>query len=257
MSQTIYFHGMPGAASEAALFGLGEMTSPVFALERAELSDRAIEVGGATAISERYSDTPLRLVAFSLGVRPALEVAARLGDQVEQIDLISSAAPLCAVDRDIAGYGVFMAARHRPKTFAVLTGAQALAARYTPRFLYDALFKSARGADVALAREPSFRRQMAVTLNRCFEDGGHNYRRELRAYVAPWGDLIERVYQPLTLWHGTEDNWASPGMSDRLATALPNVTAFHRLEGLSHYSTLKAALASIVPDREGVGALHA
>ena len=237
----VYLHGMPGGPAELEVLG-GPAVGRFFVPDRrANVSFDAL----AAAVAERYAGQTVRLVAFSLGARPALEIAARLGGQVSHIDLIAPAAPLTAQDRNMAGYPVFLAARRYPGLFVVLVRLQAFMAWRMPGFFYTALFRSARGADLSLSRDAAFRAIMPRVLSHCFADNGRAYRAEIAAYVAPWTQLIAHVAQPVTLWHGTVDNWAPVGMSERLAVDLPNVAAYHRCEGLSHYSVLKVALEEI------------
>lgn len=236
---------MPGGPGELEVLS-GFLTDAFFVPDRFNRGGANVSFDSlAGLVAERYAGEAIRLVAFSLGTRPALEIASRLGGQVIGIDLIAPAAPLHEQDCDMAGYPVFMAARRHPTLFGMLVRLQAAVARTAPALVYAALFGTAQGADLTLSRDPAFRAAMMKVLLRCFEDGGQAYRAEISAYVMPWEELPTRVTQPVTLWHGTLDNWAPIAMSDRFSHQLPNVVAFHRLEGLSHYSTLKAALSDI------------
>lgn len=242
----IYFHGIPGSPRELNLFG-GRSHADILVIDRALQRNSGTDlIATIAAISKRFQARQVRVVAFSLGTRPALALASRLGDRVVGIDLISPGAPLTADDRAMAGYLIFNAARNFPALFAGITQAQALLARLAPSLLYAILFKTAQGADKELAQTAQFRHAMQGILRDCFADGGHRYRAEISAYVAPWATTLTTVHQPVTLWHGTSDNWAPIAMTDRLAQALPNVAAVHRLDGLSHYSTLQTALRSIL-----------
>jgi pimeloyl-ACP methyl ester carboxylesterase len=246
----IYFHGIPGSPRELNLFG-GRSHADILVIDRALQPNSGTELNAKiAAISKRFQARQVRVVAFSLGTRPALALASRLGDRVVGIDLISPGAPLTADDRAMAGYLIFNAARNFPALFAGITQAQALLARLAPSLLYKMLFKTAQGADKKLAQEAHFRREMRAILRGCFADGGHRYRAEISAYVAQWTTSLITVHQPVTLWHGTSDNWAPIAMTDRLAQTLPNVAAINRLDGLSHYSTLRAALKIILRDSD-------
>ena len=240
-----YLHGMLGSSAELGLFG-DSPSIPFFIpnrFDRKRLGDRYDAL--AHSISERDPGCRIRLVAFSLGARPALEVAARLGSRVASVDLIAPAGSLAVVDRSMAGYPVFVMARDQPLLFDLMTRLQATLARIAPSLLCAGLLKTARGADLALLHEPGFRARMADMLAQCFSDDGRTYRDEINAYVTPWSSLLATVSQPVTLWHGTLDNWAPIAMSEHLFEFLPNAVVLHRLEGLSHYSSLRAALQMI------------
>ena len=167
----IYFHGLPGAPSELQLFG-DVLHSNVLAIGRASHAAIDSDLDALiAAVSDRFSGQRFRLVAFSLGTRPALEFASRFGDQITGIDLISAAAPLTADDRAMAGYLIFNAARNFPALFAGMTRVQALLARLAPSLLYAILFKTAQGADKELAQTAQFRHAMQGILRDCFADG--------------------------------------------------------------------------------------
>lgn len=252
----VYLHGMPGSSAELSLFGDGQ-SKAVFALDRFHSNRESDRFDAMVqAIIARCPNSAIRLVAFSLGAKPAIEIASRMGARISGIDLIAPAAPIAPQDRDMAGYPVFTVARRFPLLFRLLTIAQATLARLAPSLLYAGLFKTAQGADLALSRDPVFRKRLTDMLGQCFTDGGRTYRDEISAYVAPWSQLLPKITQPVTLWHGTLDNWAPISMSERLQMQLPNVVALNRLDGLSHYSALKVALGTIMSDDGPGGASH-
>lgn len=239
---------MPGGPAEFSLFADLHIEA-LFAPDRADPRPGANSYDIlAQIISKRFPGCTVRLVAFSLGARPALEIAQRLGSRVSSIDLVAPAAPFTSRDRQMAGYWVFQAARRSPTLFKALVAVQAKLASFAPSLLYAGLFKTAQGGDLALSQDTEFRERVTMMLVRCFGDGGQTYGDEVRAYVAPWMLLLAKVTQPVTLWHGTLDNWAPIAMSERLLSQLPNAVMLHRLEGLSHYSALNVALRAICSD---------
>jgi pimeloyl-ACP methyl ester carboxylesterase len=68
------------------------------------------------------------------------------------------------------------------------------------------------------------------------------YTAEIRAYVTDWRDHLAQVRQPVAIWQGSEDDWTPPAMADALAAALPQRPEVTMLQGLSHFSTLRAYL---------------
>lgn len=251
----IYFHGVPGSPRELELFG------PMCRLSQAWAPDRNNDCPDlgyedyfddlAERVAARAAQEGLHLVGFSLGAVAALQVAHRLGTKVTRIDLISAAAPLelGSFLPVMEGQTVFEAARRRPKLFGALTSAQALLSRLSPGLLARMLLASAQGADQVLARDPSFRAALGGILGTAFAHGATGYRREILGYVQPWSAILPKISAPVTLWHGTADNWSPIAMADGLHAALPNARPVVRFEGLSHYSTLHAALEQIVGNR--------
>lgn len=54
-----------------------------------------------------------------------------------------------------------------------------------------------------------------------------------------------RVTQPVAFWQGLADTWTPPAMARALAAARPETRMLRPFPGLSHYSTLKAALPEV------------
>lgn len=245
----LYFHGLPGDAGELGLFGApvtsGLATSGLTVVDRRVMADAAGFEALAESIRARHPGRPLHLVGFSLGAHAALRVAARLGAQVAGLDLVSAAAPLQLgpyLD-GMAGGPLFRLARDRPWLFGLAVRAQGLAARRAPERLFSALFARAAGADRALAADPAFRAAVKAMLARSLGAEGRVYRREICLYVGDWRTELAEVAAPVRLHHGTHDSWSPPDMARDLARALP-AAQLEMHEGLSHYSTLGAYLAT-------------
>jgi pimeloyl-ACP methyl ester carboxylesterase len=260
MTISVYFHGQPGAPHELADLGLGQYVDPARfwapdrtsygrSLTQAEVLDQL-----AADILARAQGQPIRLIGFSLGAFIATEIAWRLlslaPGQPCRLDLISPAAPLPLGDflDHMAGGPVFRLAQGYKRLFRVLTAAQSLVAQLAPGLLYRQLFSSAAGADIALSKDPQFR----VAIFRLFEHSlkaqAFAYRREILSFIGQDPSRLKAVTSPVAIWQGLEDNWTPPAMADALAKALPNVASYRRLVGLSHFSTLFAAIPEIFAD---------
>ncbi len=244
--QSVYLHGFPGGPEEVQAFGA--MAVPLYAPDRRHdapgLDFPAYVNHLAQTIRARFPTGDLTLIGFSAGARIALELSVTLEGRVEDIILISAAAPLQSGEflQDMAGRPVFGAAQRSPLAFRALTWMQAQLAHFAPGRLYQLIFASAQGSDAALRSQAQFKQVIQSIIVNTMQLGAGGYKREVLAYVLSWGDLLARVTAPVTLWHGTADNWTPIGMADALEAALPHVRAVHRLEGLSHYSTLQAFL---------------
>ncbi|MEY4838200.1 MAG: hypothetical protein RLZZ475_2059 [Pseudomonadota bacterium] len=201
---TLYFHGLPGSAAELAAFG-PDIAARTAGFHVAARGGDFARLAEQTAAS--FPDGPLRLVGFSLGAAAALRVAPHLGERVERIDLVSPAAPLQLGDflGQMAGAPVFRA---------------------------------------ALATDPRFIAALAQSLRHSLLGSRAAYTSEIRAYVADWRDHLSQVHQPVAIWQGSEDDWTPPAMAEALAAALPLRPEVTMLQGLSHFSTLRAYLAA-------------
>ncbi len=252
--QRVYLHGFPGGPEEVHAFG--PCALPIYAPDRRHdapgLDFPAYVDHLAQTISVRFPQGGLTLIGFSAGARMALELSVELGDRVNEVILISAAAPLQmgAFLKDMAGRLVFGTAQKSKLAFNALTAAQTLLSRWAPNRLYQQIFASAQGADRELKSDHLFKQVIQSVIVKTLQSGSPGYRREILAYVLPWGDLLPRVTAPVTLWHGTADNWTPIGMANALEAALPHVRSVHRMPGLSHFSTLLPAFTAL---QEGTG----
>jgi len=249
--QSVYFHGQPGSPDELSLVPAGSLPPDLFAPDRAV--DRPDLPLGAyldhltATVLERYPERPIRLVGFSLGAFVALEVASRIRDRAVRLDLVSPAAPLGLGDflPDMAGGAVFGLAARGPGLFGLLTGVQGALARVAPGLLFSQIFAGAAGADAGLARDPAFQAIIKRILANGLAEGAKGYRREVLGYVAWTPERLSGLTHPVTLWQGEADSWTPPAMARALAAALPGASQMRTFPGLSHYSTLQAALPEI------------
>lgn len=252
---TLYFHGLPGSAAELASFGpeIAAQAGHFHVIARGDALATGPTEGYfarlAAQIAAQFPDEPLRLVGFSLGAAAALRVAPFLGARIEQIDLVSPAAPLQLGDflGGMAGAPVFRAALAGRAPFAALTFVQAQVTRLASGRMAAALMAKPRGADRDLAADPAFVSGLAQSLRRSLIDQRAAYAAEIRAYVADWSDELATVQQPVTIWQGSEDDWTPPAMAQALAAHLPAEPSLRVLPGLSHFSTLRAYLQAASP----------
>jgi pimeloyl-ACP methyl ester carboxylesterase len=247
---TLYFHGLPGSAAELAAFGpqVAAKAEHFHVVARANPLANGPDGGYfdrlADHVATQFPKGPLRLVGFSLGAAAALRAAPRLGERVEQIDLVSPAGPLGLGDflDDMAGAPVFRAATAGRLPFAALTLVQAQLARFAPRKLADTLMAKAKGADRDLATDPQFLAKLALSLRTSLLDQRAAYSAEILAYVADWAPGLADVQPPVAIWQGSEDDWTPPAMAHCLVGALPGEPQVTMLSGMSHFSALRAYL---------------
>lgn len=249
--QYVYFHGQPGSSDELTLVAAGRLPTPLLAPDRAV--DRPdLPLGPyldhlAATVVARYPAGPIRLVGFSLGAFVAVEVALRIVDRQVRLELVSPAVPLGLGDflSDMAGGAVFGLAARSPGLFGLLTGLQGGLARVAPGLLFGQIFAGAAGADADLARDPAFQATIRRILRSTLAHGAQGYRREVLGYVAWSPERLSGLTHPVTLWQGEADTWTPPAMARALADALPGPPTLRTFPGLSHYSTLQAALPEI------------
>jgi pimeloyl-ACP methyl ester carboxylesterase len=245
----VYLHGGPGSPGELDLFGKLSLR-PDYAPDRFAMFG---DCDAATAFDQLageidvlFSGQELHLIGFSMGGYAALELAHRLGPRVSRLDLIAAAAPLegGAFLGKMAGRALFSIAQKRPSWLNLIMAAQSALVRVAPGLAYKMFYANAVGADRTLAADPDFKARIIRILAHSYGAGAQGLARELAAYVRPWAQILPRIAAPATIWHGSEDNWAPYAMGDFLVATLPDAT-LKRIEGASHYSALRVALAEI------------
>jgi len=248
----VYFHGVPGALAECSIFEqyVQQHQLRIICFDRFAL-DAALEPENyyqqlANAISAKAGEAPVDIIGFSIGAHVALEMAARLKQQLGQLHLVSAAAPLDAGDfiEHMAGGLVFKLAKNKPRIFSLLTYYQKLMALVAPQMLTGMLFASAAGKGKQLSQQAEFKNFIGPILAQCFRQRVAGYIRDVRLYVN-WSGKLTCSASNTYLWHGTKDNWSPFAMAEYLTAAIPAATTIEPMEGLSHYSCLTAAAPKI------------
>lgn len=226
MKDTFYCHGLPGGAAELELAGV---QFPV--LDRRDAS-------APKDLIAQLPMQPVHLIGFSLGAALALRLAAEAPDRIGRLTLISAAAPLELGQflPDMAGRWVFRMARC-PRALGALLGAQGVLARRSPDRLASMLRATCDASDTALFGTPQGRESFHKILQQGYGPNRPAARREIAAYVRPWADILKQIQCPVTLHHGTSDQWSPPAMAGALHSALPSSRLIWH-NGLGHYATL-------------------
>lgn len=249
-----YFHGAPGAPEEGSIFDLeGKRHDLTFiCLDRfsvdPSLKGEAYYKALAAEISRIASGEKVDFVGFSIGAFIAIQIIRHMPGRVENLHLVSAAAPLDAgsyLDA-MAGKQVFRLAKAAPALFILLSYWQGFLASISPNLLFRLLFASATGEDKLLAVNPEFRLSLTKALKACFVGQVRGYARDIGLYVQPWKTSLNNKLSVNThIWHGGDDNWSPPPMAEYLASAIPGYNSTKVFNGLSHYSCLYQAVPSI------------
>jgi pimeloyl-ACP methyl ester carboxylesterase len=245
----VYFHGAPGSMGEAEFLrrdaeqhGLQVVCQDRFSIDRSTVGDSYFQVL-ADDIARLAQGTEVDIIGFSIGAFVALQVSRLMPGRVRSLHLISPAAPLEGGDflKSMAGGKVFLLAKNWPLAFKLLSYWQGLLAAFVPKLLFGMLFSSALAGDKELAAGDDFKKSMRRVLRECFCGNVSGYLRDVQAYVSPWQTSLQDISTKTQLWHGDKDNWSPKEMSEYLQKQLPHCVEVHRMQGLSHYSTLYAA----------------
>ena len=249
----IYFHGAPGSPEECSIFDRDAKSSRlnIICYDRFAI-DETLKNGDyykqiADLIIDKANGEKVDMVGFSIGCHAAIETCVHLKDNVRELHLISSAAPLDAANflEGMAGEMVFSLAMKHPTIFMLLSYWQSLLAKLSPAVLMNMLFASATGEDKALSNTANFRSYIKPILNHCFSRNVKGYIREVNQYVTPWESSIIKCNASTHIWHGDNDNWSPVSMASYLKDNMPAFSKLEIIEGVSHYSCLYAAVPRI------------
>lgn len=240
----IYFHGAPGAVEECQLLDLAAKRGNrhIICFDRfsidTNLSGAAYYKFIADAITAKVGNQKIDLIGFSIGAHVAIELNQILAGQVDELHLISAAAPLGAGDflPHMAGKPIFDLAKNRSSIFSILVYFQSLIAKISPLMLFKMLFASASGSDKALIEQTEFKNFILPILKQSYTYSGRGFVRDVRLYVNWQMDLIDNNAATY-IWHGESDNWSPVAMADYLENEFSQAKLINFPE-LSHYSTL-------------------
>jgi pimeloyl-ACP methyl ester carboxylesterase len=242
----VYFHGVPGAPEEGAIFDIYGKTNGLTFICFDRFSVDSSIVGEAyyqflaKEILKKAAGCKVDVVGFSMGAFIALQTCRYMANEVRNLHLVSAAAPQEAGDflGAMAGKQVFQLARAFPVLFVLLSYWQGLLALLFPKALFRLLFANTAGKDKVLAVNREFQSSIIKILRSCFIGRVRGYTRDIQAYVHPWKTTLPEISVNTHIWHGAEDNWSPKSMAEYLKSAIPGCSHVEVLDGLSHYSCL-------------------
>lgn len=250
----VYFHGAPGAPKEGLVFdepakaaGVQLICLDRFSIDKSIRGEKYYQFL-AKEILKISNGKTVDIIGFSIGCHVAIKVAALLQNNVDNLHLISAAAPLEAGDflDKMAGKMVFNLAGQYPLLFSLLSYWQSLLAIVAPKLLYKLLFSSATGKDKALSEQVVFEGFITPLLKDCFSRNVSGYIRDVKQYIEPWNESLAKCQAPTHIWHGQSDNWSPVEMAHHLKKSMPKAVAIEIMDGLSHYSCLYETVPKIM-----------
>ena len=244
MEPIVFCHGMPGSPSDYELLLEKNPAATFIPLALLEGSANTVEATIPQALDTNISGTTaekIHLVGFSIGAMVAIKIAATHPERVSRLTLVSPAAPLQLGDflPVMAGKPVFDLAMNRPRVLRAVTALQGIATRIAPGVLIKSLFSKCGPEEQALLKDQAFQTIIRKALSDSFVQHPKAYLRYISAYVADWRNDLLRINCDVDLWHGTNDTWSPPEMSQALKDQWGERCTLHRVPGTEHYSTLK------------------
>ena len=232
---TVYCHGLPGSGKEIQAL-IPDQTQPPHILEPLDFDE-------FDKVISQDPDVSVHLIGFSLGAMTALHIAALRPDSVKKVTLIAPAAPLELENflPKMVGRPVFKMAKLGIIPFKAFTAVQRLGVSVAATKVIKAMFDGSPEPDMKHLADPVFQAALVDGLQQSLGRDNKAYRQAVHTYVKPWAHLLADIKCPVTLHHGTLDNWAPIEMSHALQQAIPTKVELISYDGLGHYSTLHAA----------------
>ena len=236
----VYFHGLPGSAAEILNLIPDGVTLPT--------GISPLDINGFDrALAEAQTDQA-HIIGFSLGAMSALKIASQRPDQIRQLTLIAPAAPLELGNflPAMAGGPVFKIAQKGALPFKLFTAFQNFGVAAAAMPIISKMFAGSPQADIDLLSNDDFKSVFSAGLKASLGRENKIYRKAVLAYVAPWEDCLRHISAPVTIYHGTKDNWAPIEMAYALQTAIASDVKILPLKDLGHYSALHKVIPNIL-----------
>ena len=175
------------------------------------------------------------ILGLSSGAPYAAACAAKLGDQVAAIALVS---PLGRIDErgfDAMGVARFhRLAQRRPLVMRGIYTSLAVMYRLSPDRAHEAFWKGAAPVDREVVDRPEVRERYWPALKQALEGQGRGIVEDMRVVQRPWGFAAEDIDQEVHLFHGNADRIVPEADARYWAEALPNVVP-HWCEDEGHF----------------------
>ncbi len=230
----VYIHGLPGSSKEVSPFDkcLFHFVSPFGVKAFADQFDK----------NKRYT-----IIGFSLGCMTAIEIAATYSENIDQLILISPAAPLELGNflENMDGRFVFKAAQTNSILFGLLTFSQNVMAHVSPNFLMKKMFGESCEAELKLLNDLKFVANFKNGLRNSLGRESEEYRKTIIRYTKPWTKVLSNITCPVEIYHGTQDTWAPHAMGEALKAQIKAKCELISCDQLGHYSTLHYAMRNI------------
>jgi len=202
------------------------------------------------SIADIWNLNRFSVIGISQGSPYALATARAMPARVTSVTLGSPLAPFEAVEGSpTSPMRLAYQAQKHPLAVALMCNRVTKPMRQNLRWL-NLLVGSAAVVDRKLLAEPTTRDAIALAVVEAFRQGPTANVHSIAITARSWASWLKDVVQPVTVFHGCADNWASPAIGKFLVERLPNAIG-HFWPGEGHFTGLfkhsDAVLASAVP----------
>lgn len=236
----IYCHGLPGSSDEIVHF-IPASGSNIHTLKPLDFKD-------FEHIISSQPSYKFHIIGFSLGAMTALKIAALYPQHIRHVSLIAPSAPLDLGEflPHMAGEPVFKIAAKGSFIFSIFTAFQRLGVALAPTQIIKTMFVDSPPSETALLSNTSFEKSLLSALKSSLGKERKLYRAAILAYVQPWAHQLKNISSPVTIYHGTHDNWVPIEMSYALVKNIKSDVKVLPFDGLGHYAALHKAMPLIL-----------
>ncbi|MFZ5558612.1 MAG: alpha/beta fold hydrolase [Pseudomonadota bacterium] len=192
-----------------------------------------------TALLDALGVGPVRAVGISGGGPYTLAFAARAGERVQRVALVSPVGPPGSMGRPMvwtARLGFSVAAR-APRLLRPLLDPLARLGKAAPEVYIRAVASKLGVPDRDILLRPEVTAMFRDDLTEAFRAGCAGMLHDLALEARPWDFAVESVGAPVDLWHGEADRMVPPSASRALAGRLPRAVVTF-LPGEGHFMVL-------------------
>jgi len=217
---------------------------PGYGLTPPDTGERSLASYGddIAAIADALGLSHVGLIGVSGGAPYAVAAAARLGDRVTVLALVSPLGPIADLGKDVAIHSAqrwfFLKV---PRTRVLLgLGARAFVAGFklAPRLCLAVFARALGGPDRVTLLKPGPGDQLIAMTAEAVRQGPVGAMADMAVFGRPWDVVLANVTAPAILWQGTADRIVPPQASFHLARLLPSCRVA-RIEGAGHFWVLE------------------
>lgn len=205
-------------------------------------SDQLVGVADALGL-ERFA-----LLGVSGGAPYAVAMAARLGERVAALGLVSPMGPVAefaaaerhgdidpSIGRLARGHRIFFLVMPKRKRFVSMQAALgARAFKAAPKAFAMVFAKLLSKADAKVLQQPHVEASLIAMTLEAIRQGAGGGVADLEIFSREWGVDYSAVRTPVVLWQGTADRIVPSAVSVWLSGLIPNCR-LERLEGAGHF----------------------
>lgn len=204
----------------------------------ADAGDEVNEVLDAVGVTEGCT-----VIGWSAGAGHALAAASRPETRVGAVALVAPVGPVdvaaCRTAMSEGASRQLAMLRRLPRPLRrqvvrLALGPTARRAAAEPEVRWRALFERACAVDRSVMERPAVSEVLRADIVESFAQRGAGWFRDAVLMAQPSEDLVRAVSQPVTIWHGEEDDEVGIESSRALAALLPD-GALQPVPGAGHY----------------------